>query len=139
MSEQDKAREFWLLDDDEVGGYFFYEKQIECDWHVIEHSAYAALAKENEELRTKTTQMSDVIEEYVKQTTSLRESLKFAVDALEFYGDKLHWKSVTVEDTNRRFCIMFIDGEYDRDTLHTYCGKMARQSLATIKAKHGKL
>ena len=50
--------------------------------------AYDALAKENEELRTKTTQMSDVIEEYVKQTTSLRESLKLAVEALSVYKDE---------------------------------------------------
>lgn len=57
------------------------------------------------------------------------------IGALEFYANKSNWKSVTVEDTNRRFCIMFLDGEYDRDTLHTYCGRRARAALSKVSEK----
>jgi len=78
MSEQDKAREFWLLDDDEVGGYFFYEKQIECDWHVIEHSAYAALAKENVGYAELNKIQKIYLTAAEKEITSLRESLSLA-------------------------------------------------------------
>jgi hypothetical protein len=78
--------------------------------------AYDALAKENEELRTKTTQMSDVIEEYVKQITSLRESLKLAVEAL---NEWLFWES----------------GQIYLGKKITKLVDQGNEALATIKAK----
>ena len=55
------------------------------------YQAYAALAKENEELKVKLADFEldckmsdDVIDHTEKEITSLRESLKLAVDALEW-------------------------------------------------------
>jgi predicted nuclease with TOPRIM domain len=49
--------------------------RTKCDRCDAVEARQHELVKENEELKAKATQMSDVIEEYVKQTTSLRESL----------------------------------------------------------------
>ena len=84
--------------------------------------SYDALAKENEELKAKTTQMSDVIEEYVKQIISLRESLKLAVECLETAEAEIAVYSVTAY------------GHYQHDLPSLV---MIRKAQATIKAKGG--
>jgi len=81
----------------------------------VPKKAYDALAKENEELKVKTTQMSDVIEEYVKQITSLRESLKLAIEALTIISGK--HETLCVDDLE--------DARFD-----------AEQTLAKIKGEH---
>jgi len=76
---------------------------------------------------------------YISKLDSLRESLAVAVEALEFYGNIHIWEWTTVESTR--------DGIGCSDFSHTTCitgpvqvgGKKAREALATIKAKHGKL
>lgn len=65
----------------------------------------------------------------------LQAQLSAAIEALEFYADKGSWNSVTVEDTNRRFCILSgSDLEYfEQENQNSYCGKRARKTLAKLK------
>jgi len=51
----------------------------------VEHSAYDALAKENEELKANIDHdvCLNIVNDHKAEITSLRESLKLAVDALE--------------------------------------------------------
>lgn len=73
----------------------------------------------------------------VDREIGLREALALAVKGLEFYAHKDSWKSVTVEDTNRRFCIMSgYDLEYfGNENRNSYGGKLARTTLAQIRTK----
>lgn len=61
----------------------------------------------------------------------LLEVIEVLAGACEFYGDKGNWKSVTVEDRNKRFCIMIgADLEYfEHENQNSYCGKRSRQAL----------
>jgi len=86
MTDDKKPREFWI---DITDGFIFYDKPNVHDnerqqiSYVIEHSAYDALAKENERLskmleyekqREYPTQSQRELA-YVNEITSLRESL----------------------------------------------------------------
>lgn len=64
---------------------------------------------------------------------------KEVYEALEYYADKSTWKSVTIEDTNRRFCICTgADIEYfQHDSQNSYCGKRARQIIAQLPKPEG--
>ncbi len=73
-------------------------------------------------------------ESFFKQRNELQADLAVAVEALEFYGTKTHWKSVTIEDTNRKFCILSTDLEYfQNESQNSFCGKRAREALSKIK------
>lgn len=55
-------------------------------------------------------------------------------EALEFYGNKESWKTVTVSNHNQIFCIMMADLEYfEEPNQDSYCGRMARWALAADK------
>ena len=60
-------------------------------------------------------------------------------EALKFYAEFAHWKTVTVEDTNQRFCIMQgSDLEYFKEpNQDSYCGKTARKALAEAEKIKG--
>jgi len=89
MTDDKKPREFWVfskqseLHSIEQGGF------DNEDIYVIEHSAYDALAKENEELRLRFgpaevgAVAGNVARPLLQEITSLRESLKFAVEAMK--------------------------------------------------------
>jgi hypothetical protein len=90
MSDDKKPREFWLFKDECFENYHVYSGKSNMQWnhsfHVIEYSAYAALQKENEELkqyilRHEATSCDKFMQE---QVASLRDQLKLAVEALEF-------------------------------------------------------
>ena len=98
-----------------VGGLTCHEKTL-CDCMVLEvFAAYDALAKEN---------------------ASLRESLKLAVEALEFYSEmavKRNHKFIFDDETKSR-------GEvYEQYKEHSIgdLGMKAFEALAKIKAKGG--
>jgi len=151
MSEQDKPREFWIDVANEEHGYYedeyglvYSSSQDSCTKmikpiHVIEHSAYDAIEKENEELVKKCgdlvmyqdvligelghgvpmgTQESkhknNLANFIAKERDSLRESLKLAVEALTIISGK--HETLCVDDLE--------DARFD-----------AEQTLATIKAK----
>lgn len=63
--------------------------------------------------------------------------LKDCIEALEFYGDKRSWKTVTISNHNQRFCIMQgSDLEYFQEpNQDSYCGKRAREVLRKIKGE----
>ena len=126
-----KPREFWIYLNTstytEVGGSVYLAGVEQSPLSVIEHSAYAALQKENEELQF------SAIKEYTKlvaiygdklgdcrklesEITSLRESLLIAVEALEF-----------------------ISRERKSDGFKNMRINVAYETLAKIKAKQGEL
>jgi len=126
-------REFWVfskqseLHSIEQGGF------DNEDIYVIEHSAYDALAKENEELRLRFgpaevgAVAGNVARPLLQEITSLRESLKLAVEAVSrcmFELDKC--TNGHVIDPHRR-------------DLAIEAYKYGRETLAKIKAKHGEL
>ena len=80
MTNDKKPREFWVVNEPKRQWYSSIEISAPSDivTHVIEHSAYAALQKENEELK-KYRNNYDLQEE----NKSLRESLAIAVKELE--------------------------------------------------------
>ena len=102
--------------------------------HVIEHSAYDALAKENEELRAEIEKFKSGVNNFkcvhcgdytspfapvnlLSEITSLRESLKLAVEALTNYACD------PCNGTVERPCFRY----------------KACEALDKIKAKHGEL
>jgi len=98
MSDDNKPREFWIVEqpDNPVTPnklLSFNVKppltMISKSWpvyRVIEHSAYAALQKENQDLRRLNAELSTAgqrgVEMLAKQNASLRDQLKLAVEAL---------------------------------------------------------
>ena len=99
---------------------------------VIEKSAYDALAKDNEELKAKYDGVFNQRMRFAQEITSLRDSLKLAVEALGLYADISNW--------------MGIDGcefdliDHDKKTQgHGSCGVKARMTLAEITEKHGEI
>lgn len=70
---------------------------------------------------------------------SLREEVEAYREALKFYGDFKNWRSVTIEDHNRRFCILTgADLEYfENESQNSFCGKTAREVLARFSATDG--
>jgi hypothetical protein len=92
MSDDKKPREFWVTTESPFTGTAHYEKQMQ-GIHVIEKSAYDALAKENLVLEELNKLLIDEIKamkhpeydpyKYEKEMASLRESLSAAIEALE--------------------------------------------------------
>jgi len=91
---------------------------------VIEKSAYDALAKENEELKKEKEINWDKwnYTELETEITSLRESLKVAVEALALYEKSIGGYDQIITD--------------DGDTIEK---SWATETLAKITAKHGEL
>jgi hypothetical protein len=122
MSDDKRPREFWIQDLAETTyratDVSCYDEEVNPsiidEWHVIEHSAYAALQKENEELKADIEKLKNYEENsghIILENLSLRTSLKEAVEALDFYS---------------------IDYCYDE-------GALIHQVIAKIKAKHGEI
>ena len=112
---------------------------------MIEHSAYDAIKKENEELKANYNGLDlefdqfrarcpipnmDVINDNIKlrqEITSLRESLKLAVEALELAEHRLH------ESINGQFRKFYDEADKDMRLAKS----IIDHSLAKIKAKGG--
>ncbi len=103
--------------------------------HVIEHSAYDALQKENEELKkvhdeqvTLIKHLQYICNQIERPNDSLRASLKEAVEALSFnkQGD-MHLVNPSVSTQQINAIVSF--EVYDK----------IDKALAKIKAKHGEL
>jgi predicted RNase H-like nuclease (RuvC/YqgF family) len=106
---------------------------------------YDEMKKENEEfknkLETKQTECDDwyakSVEDY-NTITSLRESLKLAVEALEFVKIRLDGMELTSFPINVRELDGTISTERPKSNAgHAY--DKTKEALATIKAKHGEL
>jgi hypothetical protein len=108
--EDKKPREFWVTCESPFVGTAHYEKQAQ-GIHVIEHSAYEITKKEN---------------------TSLRESLKLAVGALELYSAFESWRPLSGKTFDTAISM-------DSDGEGYVPGNKAREALAKIKAEHGEL
>lgn len=63
------------------------------------------------------------------------ELLLKALEIIHFYAEPSNWKSVTIEDTHRRFCIFTgSDLEYFQDdNQNSFCGRKARDFLKRLE------
>jgi hypothetical protein len=142
-AREEKPREFWItVDDHKCLDAYWREPQIAYQtYHVIEHSAYAALQKENELLKLDRdnamsqffnlqNKASEGIITLEKEITSLRESLELAVEGLEYiekYCELVRYEWVGG------------DGAPSGHLPYAQDMKFISEALATIKAKHGGL
>jgi len=83
MSDDKKAIE-WFIDDSSVAVLAFFGGLSSNGIHVIEYSAYAALRKENEELKRCLAEFNmDALTKRENNERKLRESLNAAIEYLE--------------------------------------------------------
>ena len=141
MSE--KPREFYALPTELETDIGVFKRRWQSLYHkdmvtLVEASAFeqlrAELESERELAKNTIVSLSNEVESFRFERDQLRSQLAVARKALEFYGDKANWKSVTIEDTNRRFCIFTgADLEYFiNEDRNSFCGKRAREALKNL-------
>jgi hypothetical protein len=112
MSDK-KPREFWLdaLDEKTIS-WLAEEPEVKVTWiHVIEHSAYAQLQKENEDLKNNCISLflhEQRMAVLQKENAALRASLKEVIAALRRASGIIEFcylKDAKVKVTDVEFCI----------------------------------